>query len=74
LEFIKRIRNAIAHRNDRAWASFTRLCKDPPFSLTSPQMKGITPGRVLVAHSWNGQSILREAILVLESAAKHLVP
>jgi hypothetical protein len=37
-------------------------------------MRGITPGRFLVAHSWNGQPVLRDAISLLDAAAHHLVP
>ena len=74
LDLLKRVRNAIAHRSDKAWDSFTALCRDPPFSLSPAQMRGITPGRFLVAHNWNGQPILRDTIAMLDAAATHLVP
>ncbi len=74
LDLLRRIRNAIAHRSDKAWDSFVRLCRDAPFSLKPRQMRGITPGRFLVAHTWNGQPILRDVIVLLDAAARHLVP
>ncbi len=74
IDLLKRVRNAIAHRSDKAWDSFLRLCVDPPFSIPSRQIKGVTPGRFLVAHNWNGQPILRDTIAMLEAAAHHPVP
>jgi len=74
LELLKRVRNAIAHRSDRAWESFLSLCRAAPFSIPPARMKGITPGRFLVANTWNGQTVLRDALSLLEGAARHLVP
>ncbi len=74
LDLLKRVRNAIAHRSDKAWESFVALCRNPPFSLQARQMRGITPGRFLVAHYWNGQPILRDTLSLLDAAAMHLVP
>jgi len=74
LELLKRVRNAVAHRTDRAWQSFLNLCRAAPFSIPPAGMKGITPGRFLSTHQWNGKPVLREAILMLEGAARHLVP
>ena len=74
LELLKRIRNAIAHRSDRAWTSFLKLCADPPFTVPPAQMAGVTPGRLLTAHQWNGQPVLRDALALLDGAACHLVP
>jgi hypothetical protein len=74
LDLLKRVRNAVAHRSDRAWNSFLTLCRSAPFSLTPAQMRGITPGRFLVAHNWNGHPVLRDTIALLEAAAHHLVP
>ena len=74
LELLKRVRNAIAHRTDKAWGSFLSLCRDTPFSLAPSQMRGITPGRFLIAHNWNGQPIIRDTISLLDGAAVHLVP
>lgn len=73
VDFLKRIRNAVAHRSDKAWNSFLRLCQDPPFSIPLHVMPGMTPGRFLVAHNWNGQPVLRDAIALLNTAASHLV-
>lgn len=74
LDLLKRVRNAIAHRSDRAWISFLKLCRDAPFFIPPNQMRGITPGRFLVAHQWNGQPVLRDTISMLNAAARHLVP
>jgi hypothetical protein len=51
LEKMKRIRNAVAHKRDRAWDSYKRLVLDAPFSLTTKQMKRITFRRFLVSHN-----------------------
>lgn len=74
LELIQRIRNAIAHKSDRAWSSFRSLVSGPPFALQAKQLKGITPGRFLVAHRWNNSSVLEQALTILETAARGLVP
>ena len=74
LELLKRVRNAVAHRSDKAWLSFLALCRSIPFSLPPAQMRGITPGRFLVAHLWNGHPVLRDVINMLTAAANHLVP
>jgi hypothetical protein len=74
LELLKRVRNAVAHRSDTAWNKFHSLCRNAPFSIPPNKMRGITPGRFLVAQTWNGQPVLRDAILMLDAAARHLVP
>ena len=74
LEMLKRVRNAIAHRSDKAWTSFLNLCIDAPFRISPAQMAGMTPGRFLVAHQLNGQPVLRDTLSLLEAAARHLVP
>jgi hypothetical protein len=74
LELLKRVRNAVAHRTDRAWLSFLSLCRGAPFLIPPGGMRGITPGRFLATHSWNGHPVLRETITLLEAAARHLVP
>jgi|SRR5579871_1026673 len=71
---LKRIRNAIAHKSDKAWSSFTSLVSGPPFHVTPRQRRGITPGRFLSAHQWNGLPVLEESINVLRGAAQALVP
>lgn len=74
LELLKRIRNAIAHKSDRAWESFRNLTKNPPFSLQSRQLRGLTVGRFLSAHQWNNQHVLNESVQIHLDNANHLVP
>jgi len=74
LDQIKRMRNAIAHSSDKAWNSFRDLVKDPPFNLQSNQMKGLTVGRFLMAHNWNANIVLQDALSLLDANARHLVP
>ncbi len=74
LSILKRMRNAVAHKSDRAWTSFIDLVKAPPFSLQPNQRKGITVGRFLSAHQWNGKAVLEESIDFLEASAHTLVP
>lgn len=74
LERLKRIRNAIAHKSDRAWSSFLDLVRAAPFSLPPAQMKGITVGRFIAAHVWNGHPVLEESIFLFRALAGALVP
>ena len=74
LEKMKRIRNAVAHKSDRAWESFRSLVRDAPFSLTAKQMKGITVGRFLVSHNWNTSRVITECFSIHRQNATHLVP
>lgn len=71
---LKRIRNAIAHKSDKAWDSFIDLVCDPPFSLATGQRKGITPGRFLYSHQWNRATVMQTSLIVLRDAASTLVP
>ena len=71
---LKRIRNAVAHKNDRARESFLKLVSDPPFGLLANQRKGITVGRFLSTQNWNGNIVLVEACKLLEKSADELVP
>ena len=71
---LKRLRNAIAHRSDKAWDGFISLVNDPPFSLTPTQRRGLTPGRFLYAHKWNGTTVMQNSVAVLRAAANALVP
>lgn len=71
---IKRIRNAVAHRSDSAWDKFRTLAKTNPFNLNANQLKGLTPGRLLFAHTWNGDKVFSRSISVLKSAALAIVP
>ena len=73
LDKIRHIRNAIAHKSDRARIRFLRLVREDPFSLRRDQMRGITVGRFLAAHEWNGTRVLTEGIEVLAECAEELV-
>lgn len=70
----KVIRNAIAHKNDKAWDAFMRLVKRAPYTLTPSQRKGITPGRFVISHNIGPTPILVHALNRLEQAAYVLVP
>jgi hypothetical protein len=74
LDLLKRIRNAIAHKSDRAWGSFLSMARQAPFNLAPAQMKGISSGRFIAAHNWNGHPVLEETVIILRSYATHLVP
>lgn len=74
LAFLKRIRNGIAHRSDKAKKSFLDLARGNPFNLTSPQMRGITVGRFVFSHQWNEVFILEASLQVIEDSATTLVP
>ena len=74
LAMFKRIRNAVAHKSDKAWDSFMRLVREPPFSLPPNQRKGITPGRFMITKQWGGKVVLMHALDTLEAAACILVP
>jgi len=73
-EKLRRIRNAVAHKSDRAWESFKSLARGAPFNLSSNQMRGITPGRFLCAHKWGADSVIVAAVAKLEAVATALVP
>ena len=74
LAYIKRIRNAIAHKSDKAWESFRSLAQNAPFSLSANQMKGITAGRFVSSHQWGGDFTLKTTIAKLKECAELLVP
>lgn len=74
LELMKRIRNAIAHKSDRAWESFLKLVCEQPFNLTSKQRSGLTVGRFLTSHNWGAQPALMETFAIHRANAQHLVP
>lgn len=71
---IKKIRNAIAHKSDKAWENFSSLIRAAPFNLTGIQCRGVTPGRFVYAHQWDGVTVMEKTLRVLEEAAKTLVP
>lgn len=74
LDLIKRIRNAIAHKSDRAWNSFKTLASDAPFNLTPRQFRGLTAGRFVTSHQWNGHFILEETLSIHRTHIGELVP
>jgi len=74
LDHLKRIRNGIAHKSDRAWTSFRNLVTGAPFNLTQNQMKGLTVGRFALSHQWNGNYVLSEVVNVIRDCANELVP
>lgn len=70
----KIIRNAVAHKTDKAWDAFIRLVKRQPYGLTAIQTRGITPGRFVIAHSVAGVTVLDRALNTYENASRVLVP
>ncbi len=74
IDKLKRVRNGIAHKSDRAWTSFLKLVKEAPFNLAKNQIKGLTVGRFAFSHTWNGNSVLIESINVIEACVNELVP
>jgi hypothetical protein len=74
LTTIKRVRNAVAHKSDRAWASFRSLVQAAPFSLAPNQMRGLTAGRFVSSHQWAGNFFLHTAVAKIKQCAVTLVP
>lgn len=74
LDKLKRIRNGIAHKSDKAWASFIKLVKDAPFHLVGTQLRGMTAGRFAYSHQWNGNPVLIESINIIDACVNQLVP
>jgi len=74
LKKLKVVRNAIAHRSDSAWVAFVDMVRKAPFNLSPNQMRGITVGRFIFSHQWNGQFILEEALDVINDSCFELVP
>ncbi|WP_129590245.1 hypothetical protein [Roseovarius nitratireducens] len=73
LDKLKRVRNAIAHKSDRARESFLSLVSNAPFNLQPNQRRGLTVGRFLTSHQWNGHSVLHESLRIHHAHAMHLV-
>ena len=71
---LKKIRNAIAHKSDKAWADFSVMIRSAPFNLTGEQCRGVTPGRFIYSTQWSGTSVMLHALTTLENAANTLVP
>ncbi len=74
LTSMKRVRNAIAHKSDHAWSSFRSLATGQPFNLSTKQLKGITVGRFLISHKWDGNPVLATTLTILRQNAQVLVP
>jgi hypothetical protein len=74
LNLLKRVRNGIAHRSDRAKAKFLSLAREAPFNLTAGQMRGITVGRFVFSHKWGQTFVLEESFQVIDDSARALVP
>ena len=74
LSKIKVVRNAIAHKSDRAWESFLKQINNTPFSLAPKQRKGITPGRFITSHNWYGDIYLRTTVDRIKKCVDKLVP
>jgi hypothetical protein len=70
----KIIRNAVAHKTDKARDAFLRLVKRAPYNLLAGQTRGITPGRFVIAHNVGGVVILDRALNTYENAALLLTP
>jgi hypothetical protein len=68
------LRNAIAHKSDKAWQDFIDLIKSAPFSLAGNSRRGITPGRFISAHNWKGKRVLLHTVITIKGAALKLVP
>ncbi len=71
---LRKIRNAIAHKSDKAWADFSRMIRGEPFNLTGPQCRGVTPGRFIYSTQWSGATVMLHTLTTLQSAATALVP
>ncbi len=71
---LKRVRNAVAHKSDKAWTDFKLTVQKPPYSLAPNSMQGLTVGRFLAAHRANGVLVFRDCIGTLKSACDTLVP
>jgi hypothetical protein len=69
-----RLRDSIAHKSDKAWNRFITLVSEPPFSLSSKQIKGVIPSRFLVTQQSAGEVVLHHALDTLKDAAIILVP
>ena len=70
---LKKIRNAIAPKSDKAWESSPKL-RTQPFNLTGKQCRGVTPGRFIYSHKWQNNTVMITSLNVLENAARTLVP
>lgn len=74
LKIIAKLRNAIAHKSDKAWLDFIKLIGDQPFNLPAASRKGITPGRFISAHRWGSVKVMVHTTRTLTACALKLVP
>lgn len=74
LKYLRSIRNAVAHKSDKARDKFLKLVKDPPFSLTKNQCKALSVGRFLNTSKWNGVVVFKQAITIIKDTINILVP
>ncbi len=68
------LRNAIAHKSDKAWEDFIQMTAKAPFNVARASRRGITPGRFISAHKWGGTTVLQHTVDALEGASNVLVP
>lgn len=71
---LKKIRNAVAHKSDKAWDDFRALVQAAPYTLTARSMKGLTTGRFLAAHTVGADRVFTHSVQVVRDAARTLVP
>jgi len=71
---LKKIRNAIAHKSDKAWGDFSKMIRAAPFNLTGAQCRGVTPGRFIYSTQWSGTTVMLHALTTLQNGANTLVP
>lgn len=74
LTLLRLIRNAVAHKSDKARDQFLTLVKNPPFSLTNNQRKALTVGRFLNTSVWNGTVVFTQTITIIRDNINILVP
>jgi hypothetical protein len=74
IEQIVKSRNAIAHRSDQAWAKFTTMARNQPYSLSPRSMRGITVGRFLSSNRVGTQFVIEYFIDELRNRATRIVP
>jgi len=71
---LKKVRNAVAHKSDKAWSEFRTLVQAAPYSLAAGSLRGLTTGRFLAAHKVANVVVFTHSVQVLRTAANALVP
>ena len=74
LKVLVKLRNAIAHKSDKAWEDFIALISGAPFKLAANSRRGITPGRFISAHGWGSTRVLLHSVETIRACALILVP